>query len=282
MNNAAAFQFVQDLAKELSHGNVDLPGFPRVFAQVCRALDDPTNTNERTAKIVGAEPTLAARILALSNSASFTVSGKPISELRSAVTRLGSNSIRAATSSFAVAQVKRQSSVIPVYSRLEELWQRSTHLAALCSVIGRVTKVNPDEALLTGLLHGVGSLYLLVHAASYPALLSEDGTLVELMLDWNAQITKSILENWSFPDNIVEAAGEQDDQERKHSGAADLADVLICAKTLVDCGMDRGQVEERYHHVPAFAKLGLTMDQYTTVIEQAQLQIAAVREALRA
>ena len=112
--SVAAFKVVQELAAELSSGTVDLPAFPQVFAQVCRALDDPNNTNEQTAKIVSAEPALAARLLTLSNSVTFTQTGKPISELRSAVTRLGSNSIRAAASAFAIAQVKRQPSLASI------------------------------------------------------------------------------------------------------------------------------------------------------------------------
>ena len=282
MSTEAAFKFVQDLAQELSNGTVDLPGFPRVFAQVCRALDDPKNTNDQTAKIVGAEPALAARLLTLANSVTFTQTGKPISELRSAVTRLGSNSIRAAASAFAVTQIKRQASLAAIHGGLEELWKRSTYLAAMCHVIARNSKVNPDEALLTGLLHGIGSLYLLVRSAAHPELIAGDGALVALTLEWNAPITKSILENWSFPDDIVQAAGEQDDLERKHSGGPDLTDVLICAKTLIVCNLERACVEAKYNHIPAFTKVGLSFEQYLAVVQHAQLQIAAMEEALNA
>jgi HD-like signal output (HDOD) protein len=282
MNNAAAFKFVQDLAKELSAGTVDLPGFPTVFARVCRALDDPRNTNEQTAKIVGAEPALAARLLTLANSVTHTQTGKPISELKSAVTRLGSNSIRAAASAFAVTQIKRQSSLVSIHAGLEDLWKRSTYVAAMCHVIGRNAKVNADEALLTGLLHGIGSLYLLVRSVSQPALTADAAALQELIVEWNAPISKSILENWSFPDDIVQAAGGQDDLERKHTGGPDLGDVLICAKTLVQCELDRACVESKYGQVPAFSKVGLTVDQYVSVVQHAQLQIAAMQEALKA
>jgi HD-like signal output (HDOD) protein len=282
MNNAAAFKFVQDLAKELSSGKVELPGFPTVFARVCRALDDPKNSNEQTARIVGAEPALAARLLTLANSVTYTYTGKPISELRSAVTRLGGNSIRAAASAFAVSQIKRQASLVSIRAVLEVLWKRSTYVAAICHVIGQQSKVNADEALLTGLLHGIGSLYLLVRSVSHPALMAEAMALHDLTLEWNAPISKSILENWSFPDDIVRAAGDQDDLERKHTGGPDLADVLICAKTLVECALNRACIESKYGHIPAFSKVGLTVDQYVSVVQQARLQIAAMQEALKA
>jgi HD-like signal output (HDOD) protein len=279
--NSAAFKVVQDLATELSTGTVDLPGFPRIFTQVCRALDDPKSTNERTSKIVSAEPALAARLLTMANSAAFTQTGKPIADLRSAITRLGSNSIRAAASAFAVSQLKRQSSLASIADRLETLWTRSTYIAAMCHVIARNCKVNSDQALLTGLLHAMGTLYLLVRTSAHPELLSSEDVFADLAAEWNAPITKSILENWSFPEDIVQASGDQEDFERKHAGGPDLADVLICAKALFACDNDRVCIQAKFGQVPALAKVGLSIDQYLSVIQHAHLQIAAMQDAFR-
>ena len=282
MANAAAFKFVQDLAAELSSGVVDLPGFPKVFVQVCRALDDPDNSNDQTARIVSAEPALAARLLTLANSVMYTQTGKPLSDLKSAVTRIGGYSVRAAASAFAVDQVTRQASLEVVREDLDALWRRSTYVAAICHVIGRNSKVSADEALLTGLLHGMGTLYLLVRTAAHPELVTGEGAMAELTLGWNAPITKMILENWSFPEIIVRAVADQDDLERKHIGGADLADVLICAKMLIQCDLDRARVEAKCAHIPAFSKVGLSLDQFFAVIQLAHLQIAEMQEALKA
>jgi HD-like signal output (HDOD) protein len=282
LNSAPAFKFVQQLADELSHGRVDLPGFPRVFAQVCRALNDPKNTTGRTAKIVGAEPALAARLLCLANSATYAQAGRPLSELPSAVTRLGNNAIRAAASAFAVTQIKRQSSLASINGQLGDLWKRSTYVGAICHVIGQNCKVNPDEALLTGLLHGIGTLYLLVRTVGRAELASTSGALTDLSVEWNAPITKSILENWLFPESIVQAAGDQEDLERKHLGSPDLTDVLICAKALIQSNAERARIETRYSQIPAFTKVGIPVEQYPSVQKHALMQIAAMQEALRA
>jgi hypothetical protein len=52
----AAFQFLSELAAEVSSGTVDLPCFPDVVLRIRNALADPTTTPERTVTIVGAEP----------------------------------------------------------------------------------------------------------------------------------------------------------------------------------------------------------------------------------
>jgi hypothetical protein len=86
---AAALQFLQELANEVSHGTVDLPCFPNVVSRISAALANPNTTSERIVTIIGIEPRLAARMLQTANSAAFNPSGKPLTELRSAVTRIG-------------------------------------------------------------------------------------------------------------------------------------------------------------------------------------------------
>ena len=152
----------------------------------------------------------------------------------------------------------------------------------MCHVIARNCKVNADEALLTGLLHCIGSLYLLVRTVAHPQLMESAGALAELTAEWNAPITNSILVNWSFPDDIDQATAQQEDLERKHVGAPDLTDALICAKALARCHLKHACVEEQYAKAPALSKLGLTIDQYLSVIQHAQLQIATMQEALMA
>src|ERR1700744_1204973 len=82
---ATALVFLQTLATEVSEGTIDLPCFPDVVIRISRALADPDATAERVVTIVGAEPRLAARVLQTANSAAFNSSGKPLTDLRSAI-----------------------------------------------------------------------------------------------------------------------------------------------------------------------------------------------------
>ncbi len=282
MIDVGPFAYVQLLAAELSEGSVDLPGFPRIFAQVCQALDEPKNTNEQTANIISSEPALAARVLMMANSFAFTHSGKTISDLRSAVIRLGNHNVRSAATAFAVSQVKHQPFLMPVQSRLEELWRRSIHVAAISHVLGRTCKLNADEAHLTGLLHAIGTLYLIVRTAQRVDLFPIGGDDTELHERWNAPVTKSILENWDFPEPIIHASGNQDEWDRKHVGKADLTDVLICAKALFVCHGDAGLIKVSLARIPAFQKLERTQDHCEAILVDAKQQMETMREALHA
>ncbi|MDX3933468.1 MAG: HDOD domain-containing protein [Stenotrophomonas sp.] len=71
-----------------------LPSPPHLYMSLTRALerDDDADSNE-VAKLVAADPAIAAKVLQLSNSAFFS-SGRTISDLRTAVTRLGLSTLR--------------------------------------------------------------------------------------------------------------------------------------------------------------------------------------------
>jgi HD-like signal output (HDOD) protein len=103
--HASALAFLKQLAKEVSDGSIDLPCFPDVVVRISLALADPNSNADRIVTIVGAEPRLAARILQTANSAAFNSSGKAVTELRSAVTRLGQQMVQGTAMSYAMQQI---------------------------------------------------------------------------------------------------------------------------------------------------------------------------------
>src|SRR5690349_1316787 len=103
-----AFELVKSLAADLSSGALELPAFPQIAARVRKALEDPANTPARTAQIISAEGSLAAKIMAMANSAAFTSAGKPVTELKTAVARLGDHLVHSTALAFALAQLRRE------------------------------------------------------------------------------------------------------------------------------------------------------------------------------
>src|ERR1700722_15292146 len=150
---ADAFQFLAALAAELSGGTVDLPCFPNVVIRIRAALDDPKIRMEQAVAIVGSEPRLAAKLLQTANSAAFNTSGKPVTELRTAITRLGQKIVQSAAMAYAVQQMKDEDSLRSVGARLSELWKERTWATSTAQVRRSPFKVTADEAFLTGLLH---------------------------------------------------------------------------------------------------------------------------------
>ena len=67
-SKGSAFEFVSHLAKEVSKGRVELPSFPEVAVRVRNTLADEDVSNEKIARVVGSEASLAARVFTLANS----------------------------------------------------------------------------------------------------------------------------------------------------------------------------------------------------------------------
>src|ERR1700677_2125453 len=109
--STAAFEFVRELSAELSQSTIELPSYPEVAVRVQKALSEENSSSERVVRVIGAEPMLATRVLQMANSAALNPGGKPVAELRTAVTRLGFDALRSAAVGFAMAQLRRATCV---------------------------------------------------------------------------------------------------------------------------------------------------------------------------
>jgi HD-like signal output (HDOD) protein len=277
---AAALAFLQTLATEVSKGTVDLPCFPDVVTRISRALADPRTTSDRVVTIVGAEPRLAARVLQTANSAAFNSSGKPLTDLRSAVTRLGQQMVQSTAMSYAMQQMKNESSLRVIAQPLAELWNRSISVASICRLVAARTKVSPDEAFLTGLLHGIGKLYIMARAATATKAFDGATSWMELIAGWQASIGKAVLQSWGFDEQMCEAIGDQDDFEQRRKHEARLVDVLIASLILADALAKPEPRTVGTEGINSFLSLGLTPADCGAILAGANEQIRQVHEAL--
>jgi HD-like signal output (HDOD) protein len=276
----AALQFLMNLSAELARGPVDLPCFPNVVMKIRDALNDPKTSVEETVKLVGAEPRLAARLLQTANSAAFSPSSARVSELRTAITRLGQQFVQGAAMSFAIQQMKDEPGLRSIANDLKELWKKSIVVASVCRVVAGRTKVKPDEAFLAGLLHGIGRLYIMAHAVGKFSALSLDPDCADVIATWHPSIGKAVLENWRVGEAIAESVGEQSNYARSAGRDADLTDILIVgivlAEALGQAPLGRSQVED----IQSFRRIGLTLQDCHTTLKHAEYQLGALQEAL--
>jgi HD-like signal output (HDOD) protein len=278
----AALEFLSALATEVSKGTVDLPCFPDVVIKIRKALDDPKTSPERRVQVVGAEPRLAARLLQTANSAAFNTTGKAITDLRSAMTRLGQQLVQSAAMAYAVQQMKQADQLKPIARLLTEIWKESITVASICHTVARKTKIVPDEAFLAGLLHGIGRLYITVRSVSLPPNVYNDPAFVDMIAGWHPQIGKAVLENWQFTEQTCEAVGDQYVYDRRRKQEADLTDVLIASIILGESLRRRapGPRVVKIDGVTAFQNIGIAAPECNAIITHAEVQLGSLVEAL--
>jgi HD-like signal output (HDOD) protein len=275
--HANALAFLQQLAKEVSEGSIDLPCFPDVVVRISLALADANTNADKIVTIVGAEPRLAARILQTANSAAFNTSGKILTDLRSAITRLGQQMVQGTAMSYAMQQMKNEASLRPIAEPLTELWNRSIAVASLSRLVAAKTKVNADEAFLTGLLHGIGHLYILARSAADPI---NRQSVMQSVAGWHASIGKAVLENWGFAEALCDAVGEQGDRDRRWKHAATLTDILVASLVLADALQMPEPRTLGSEGVNAFLSIGVTPADCIVILSRADEQIRLIHEAL--
>ncbi len=208
--DSRTFQFVQQLASNLKP-ELDLPAFPQVVRRLQIALIRDETTIKDIVSIISSEPVLSARFMQMANSAAMNPSGSPVASLNNAVNRLGFNLVRTVSTAFALRQLSRDSSLGAIRPDLEQVWKTSNEVAAICYAVGKQAfGRQPDEAMMAGLLHSIGRLYILLHAHQNDPTIREDPAFAATLETWQPVIGKAILEAWGLPQRICEAVENQD------------------------------------------------------------------------
>jgi HD-like signal output (HDOD) protein len=276
----SALTFLGSLATEVSKGTVNLPSFPDVVMRIRKALAEPEVKLADIVKIVGTEPRLAARLLQVANSAAFNPTGRQLTDLRAAITRLGHRPVQSAAMSFAVKQLQLAPSLRAISKPLNVLWERSITVAAICQVIARRTRISPEEAFLTGLLHGIGRLYILVRSVGHSDTLFKDPSFAEMIAGWHPAIGKAVLENWGFDAEICEALGDQSDYEHGGKTEADLTDILVASIVLARVLREPGPRSVTMDGINSFVRLHMTSQECAEILRHAEHQLGSLHAAL--
>jgi HD-like signal output (HDOD) protein len=276
-----AFTFVQALASELSGGKIELPGFPHIVMRVQKVLGDANSDAGRIVKVLGGEPVLASQIVRMANSAALNPHGVLVSDLRAAVARVGLDTVRSATIAFAVRQLRDAPLLKGLETPLGVLWRRSVLVASLsCVIARRMTTVNPDTALLAGLLQGIGRLYILTRASGHRALFADQDSYQSIEHDWHLSIAAALLENWGIADEIVQAVHESENFERESRGPLNLADVLVVGTILAEHHNQPQALNAQVHCAKPLQKLKLDAAACEAFIAESEADIESLREAL--
>ena len=276
-----AFTFVQALAAELSGGKVELPGFPHIVMRVQRVLSDEKADAAKIVRVIGSDPVLATQLIRMANSAALNPGGAPVTDLRAAVTRVGVDTVRTATIAFAVQQLREAPALRGLEMQLGVLWRRNVQVASLCCVVAkRLTNINPDTALLAGLLQGIGRLYILTRASRHRSLFCDAAAYQAIEQDWHLSIAAALLENWGIADEIVQAVHESENLDRESRGAPCLADVLVVGTLLADLNGDSSALAAQVQCAKPLQRLRLDQEACERFLTESAHEVTALRDAL--
>jgi HD-like signal output (HDOD) protein len=263
-------KFLSDFLSDLDANRVVLPTLPEVAMQVRKAVGDPQATTARIEKIINSDPALSTKLLKVVNSPAYRGS-EPITNLRMAITRLGTNQVRNLATGLVMEQLYQVTSTDNIKQHLKDLWLHSTRVATLSHVIARrFTKLKPDEAMLAGLIHDIGTLPILNRASLFPELLEDDEKLVAVMQRLHTMIGPAVLDEWGFSRDMVIVSAEHEDIYQARDGEVDYVDVIIVANLHSYLGTQNRLAKINWEEVPAFTKIGMTPEDSFAAMEEAR------------
>jgi hypothetical protein len=201
MNRIDAFK---SMAAQAGRGELTFPTNLDASLKLQQALNDPNCHIDAAAKLVQAEPLLAARAVAIANSAAYNRRGADISSVRQSVQLLGSRTINTLVAALLVRQLSSKIRDPALRAKAAQLWEHTAHVAALAQVIARrVTRVDPETAMFAGIVHEVGAFYVLSRAEEFPGIL--EGEPEDWIEHGEMLIGRGVLSKLAVPAPVMEA-----------------------------------------------------------------------------
>lgn len=230
---AQRFRMLEDIAEELS-GEVVFPTCFDVALRIRKALQNPDLPLDKIVEQIGVEPLIGVKLLQLANSVAYNPGNVEVRDVKSAIKRLGLDTVRNTAMAVAMGQMLRARDMAGFDEIARSLWIHTLHTAGACYVIAkRLTRVNPDEAMLTGLVHDLGAFYMLYRATQYDELRARPETLSYLIARWHESIGLSVLASMGMPEEIVEAVRDHDVLRPLPAVPKNLRDIVYISNLMV-------------------------------------------------
>ena len=257
----------------------ELPSLPDLALKIGKAIDNPDNANDDIARLIQLDPALAARILSVVNSAAFGGLNK-ISSIQQATARLGRSKVRSLVYSCLLKNIFNNSSH-GLKKRMVDLWQHSAHIAALCFVLARETPgIDPEQALLAGLIHDIGAVAVIGGIGHFPVLAEREEVLDYTIASLRVEVGVQTLKRWGLEDELEEVVRNAENWMRLGSAIPENADVVILAQLHALIGSTKQAGLPRIDMTPAFSKLArgeLSPRHSLGILEEAEADVREIR-----
>ena len=273
------FRFVSLLALELENGDISLPSLPDVVLKIRKLLESDNCTFELISKAVSVDAALVSRLFVFANSAYYNRANIKAETLDAAISRLGFEVVRNTAMSLAMKQLYNTDAHDDVAPYVRDVWSRGVRLACMSYAIARTQgKLNQETAYLCGLMHDVGKRYILTKAGDFPEFLGEPHKLESVMAEWNPQVTKSIVESWGFPEEVVESTDPVTYAHPDTEADASLIDVVIAADMLLELGDEEPDFDVTDHL--SCIRLDLDVKTIAEVMDRYKTKLKTVQQSL--
>lgn len=275
------YTVIQD---DLVNDRLVLPSLPELAVRIRQLVDREDVTMQQVARLVQTDPAISAKLMKIANGALYH-GMRQVESCLQAISRLGLVTTRNLVVSFVLRNLFREKiHDARLMRHVTRLWEHSVEVGVIAQVLADVTPgMNPDEALLVGLLHDIGELVILSYAESSRQVRDDETALEAVIADLKGELGALILREWKFSEAFVTAAREAEEWRRDPAPEPDYCDIAVVAQLHGFLGTPRSKDLPPLTEVPAFRKIArgkLTPELSMRLLDQAKGQVAEVKQLL--
>lgn len=278
----AGNRFFTSFSEAYRENKLSLPSLPHVALKLKEAMEQDLGINEAV-KIIEFDVAIVAKLIQLANSPLYSPIS-PVTNCHAAVTRLGLDQTRKLVMGISLKQLFRCKNP-QLMEKMQHLWKNSLYVSSLSFVLAQENgTVNPEDALLAGLVSDIGTIPILhfaeQHPNEYPNLEVLDSAIPFL----SPPVGTLVLHTLGFPPELADIPKYAEDWfYESDSDQLNLIDIVILAKLHSYFGTNRAKEIPYLNSIPAYTKLKnskLTPDFSLDVLHKAKHRINAAMNFL--
>ncbi len=273
---------------EKIYSSDDLLSMPEVISEILRATQQENLSTKTLSNIIYRDPAITAKVLKLANSPLYKRPA-PIRSVNDAITVLGLTTVKCLALSLSIfnhEQITAKSGV-----RSQDFFAYILLVTSATELIAQtISYPNREEALITGLMHDIGILFLLrCCPEQYRDVIKamDDGENIfdaEIRIFGmnHTEIGFHITQLWNIPDNIVQAVRNHhtppgSESDNNLSSIVQLAVLL----TFNRFSGTENKIDDRLNKITVLMKvLGLSRQQVTDIANKIVILMADIAQGL--
>ncbi|MFK8018728.1 MAG: HDOD domain-containing protein [Pseudomonadales bacterium] len=249
-------QIRNEIVEAIESDKLELPTLPEVAMQVRKVASDPSADCNHLMKVISGDAGVSTHMLRLANSPLMRRSENSVTDLRQAIMQMGFGTSANLAVGIAITQMFTADSRV-IGERMRAAVKLSKEVAGLCQVVCKFsTKLQPEVAMLSGLVHNIGVLPVLKYAQSAPSLLKQPQFLDMAVCSLHPELGDRILKHWEFDAEICSVPSQHLEFSREIE-RVDYADIVTFALLQCSEGTDSPYADIDRERVTALRRLNI-------------------------
>ncbi len=275
-------RFFSSFTEAYRANKLTLPSLPTVAFKLKEAMKENIGVNEAV-EIIQLDPPIVTKLIQVANSPLYAPT-TPITNCHDAVTRLGLDATRNLVMGISLKQLF-QCKDKQLMKGMQQVWKNSLYISSLSFVLAAESGIiNPDDALLAGLISDIGIIPLIHFAEQYPEDYPSFSELEEAIPYLSGSVGMLVLHTLGFSEELCNIPHYAEDWLYDSGDDFCLTDIVILAKLHSNFGTKKSKSLPYINSIPAYAKLKngkLGHDFSLNILTKAKERVNAAMSMLR-